>query len=171
MQPEPLHPAQVDALLAYLDALQQRETPFAQWHGGRQPDGSFLRPKPAYAPEVVAFFQELDQPCWQDPDYNPRQAGGWLDHPRFIETAGYDRIRSMLTYCLRGEEASAGHWDRMLSTGKLLAVLQRLRYLRTEFPQTLEQPTPVTPISIRTSGSFTERRAAAPTARPLPQPA
>jgi hypothetical protein len=137
MQTEPLYLHRVDALLAYLDGFKQRSEPFARWQGGRQADGSFRVPRPAYAPDVIAFFREVDQPYWLDPRFNARQAGNWLDHPHFINTAGYDRLRAMLTYCLRGEAESAGHWDRMLVSGKLIAVLQRLRSLRSELPQTL----------------------------------
>ncbi|MCB0046029.1 MAG: hypothetical protein H6642_14155 [Caldilineaceae bacterium] len=172
MQPEMPSPARVDALLAYLDGFQQRDTPFARWQGGRQEDGIYFRPAPVYAPDVIAFFHELNQPCWVDPDCNPRRAGGWLDHPRFIETAGYDRIRIMLTYCLRGEEQSAGHWERMLTSGKLIAVLERLRYMRTAFPQTLtkdEAVQPISPASDTAAKSAPAQQQAI--SRTLPQPA
>ena len=143
MQTEPLYLHRVDALLAYLDGFKQRSEPFATWQGGRQADGSFRVPRPAYAPDVIAFFREVDRPYWQDPHFNARRAGNWLDHPHFINTAGYDRLCAMLTYCLRGEAQSAGHWDRMLVSGKLIAILQRVYYLRDEFPQSLIPRQPV----------------------------
>jgi hypothetical protein len=38
----------------------------------------------------------------------------------------------MLTYCVRGERFGDGHWAAMLETGKIVAILQRLRMLREE---------------------------------------
>jgi hypothetical protein len=137
MQTEALTLQRIDALLAYCDGFKERARPFAVWQGGRQVDGSYRVPKPVYAPDVTAFFCELDQPCWHEPNFTSRQAGNWLDHPYFIATADLPRVRSMLTYCLQGEAQSAGHWARMLLSGKLVAVLQRLRQLRDEKPQSL----------------------------------
>lgn len=149
MQTEPLYLHRVDALLAYLDGFKQRSEPFASWQGGRQTDGSFRVPRPAYAPDVIAFFAKLTSRTGKILALT-RQAGNWLDHPHFINTAGYERLRAMLTYCLRGEAESAGHWDRMLVSGKVIAVLQRLRVLRNELPQALAPHQPAPALTNRT---------------------
>ena len=128
MQTEPLYLHRVDVLLAYLDGFKQRSEPFAEWQGGRQVDGSFRMPRPAYAPDVIAFFREVDQPYWQDPHFNARQAGNWLDHPHFINTAGYDRLRAMLTYCLRGRPVprrSLGPHARLRQSDRGVAAFAR----------------------------------------------
>jgi hypothetical protein len=41
----------------------------------------------------------------------------------------------MLTYCVRGERFSDGHWAAMLESGRIVALLKRLRALRQETRQ------------------------------------
>ncbi|MHB8080217.1 MAG: DUF6508 domain-containing protein [Candidatus Krumholzibacteriia bacterium] len=47
-----------------------------------------------------------------------------------IATADLDRIRTMLTYCVRGERFGSGHWEEMLVSGVVVKLLRRLEQLR-----------------------------------------
>jgi hypothetical protein len=48
----------------------------------------------------------------------------------FIRGATLSQVKTMLTYCVRGERFSDGHWAAMLSTGRVVALLERLQALR-----------------------------------------
>ena len=50
----------------------------------------------------------------------------------FIQRATLAEIKTMLTYCVRGERFGDGHWAAMLESGKIVALLNRLRVLRDE---------------------------------------
>ena len=38
----------------------------------------------------------------------------------------------MLTYCVRGERFSDGHWEAMVESGVIRSILERLQELRAE---------------------------------------
>ncbi len=48
----------------------------------------------------------------------------------FIKIAPIKDIKTMLTYCVRGERFSDGHWAEMLRSGRIVAILKRLQVLR-----------------------------------------
>jgi hypothetical protein len=89
-------------------------------------------PYPVYAEEVVRFFHLAGQPCWSDYEYKPVEAAEMLADTAFIEKASLKEIKTMLTYCVRGERFSDGHWGAMLSSGKITGLLKRLRVLRDQ---------------------------------------
>jgi hypothetical protein len=45
-----------------------------------------------------------------------------------------DEIKSMLTYCVRGERFYDGHWEDTLKSGRITALLRRLAVLRQVSP-------------------------------------
>jgi hypothetical protein len=49
-----------------------------------------------------------------------------------IRRASLAEVKTMLTYCVRGERFGDGHWAAMLESGKVVALLKRLRALRDE---------------------------------------
>ena len=55
-----------------------------------------------------------------------------LQNDALIEQATLEQIKTMLTYCLRGERFSDGHWAEMLRSGRIVAILKRLRVLREQ---------------------------------------
>ena len=105
---------QIDSLLGYLSRFEQ-------------PDRTFIT-GPDYADDVVEFFKLAEK--WRVTDYDPAEAGEMLENEERIRAASLDQVRSMLTYCLRGEQFNAGHWDYVLRSGQLPALLRRLRELR-----------------------------------------
>ena len=60
------------------------------------------------------------------------QAGRMLEDKELIEAADLSQIRTMLTYCVRGERFADGHWAQMLESGRIVALLRRLAVLRDE---------------------------------------
>jgi hypothetical protein len=53
-----------------------------------------------------------------------------LDDDALIARATLEEIRTMLTYCARGEKQCDGFWGGVLRRGRAQAVLRRLAQLR-----------------------------------------
>ncbi|MBF8781241.1 hypothetical protein IV505_16120 [Pseudomonas fulva] len=85
---------------------------------------------PTYPAVVDAFYDCLAKPCWSDPDYRANGAGALLDSPACIAQANLAQMRSMLTWCVRGERFCDGHWAAMIDSGRVLHLLRRLVVLR-----------------------------------------
>jgi hypothetical protein len=115
----------IEELTAFLPALYAPGFKAAtHWHGGK-PDalGVIHMPYPEYHPAVNQFFALLGQPCWLDYDYKPEEATRTLEQ---IEILSLPEIRSLLTFCLRGERFSDGHWEEMIEKGYIRRILERL---------------------------------------------
>jgi hypothetical protein len=133
MKPPPITAEDIAALLRFLPLLEELGRPFiARWHGGEDVDGVIQMPFPEYAPDVFAFFWAAGQPCWSDFDYVPAEAAAMLADDECIRNASLEEIRTMLTYCVRGERFSDGFWDAVLRSGRVAALLRRLKELAEE---------------------------------------
>jgi hypothetical protein len=129
---EPITRTKIDELLHFLPGF---ERPFREfimrWEGGHpQPDGSVTMPYPVYSADVNLFFHYVSQPCWCDFDYTHKRADVMLDDDALIARATLEEIRTMLTYCARGEKQCDGFWGGVLRRGRAQAVLRRLAQLR-----------------------------------------
>lgn len=124
----------IDELLQFLPGFERPDRTFIRsWGGGdRLPDGTVIIPYPIYEPDVTAFFRAAGQPWWTDFKYEPRRAYELLRDDAFIEQCSLDDVRTMLTYCVRGERFSDGLWAQVLETGRIAALLRRLSVLRDE---------------------------------------
>jgi hypothetical protein len=89
-------------------------------------------PYPVYPEDVLAFYRLAGQPCWSDYDYALQEAGRMLQDDALIRHATLAEIVTMLTCCGRGERFGDGHWAAMLESGRIVALLKRLRVLREE---------------------------------------
>ncbi|MCB0207481.1 MAG: hypothetical protein KDH89_21880, partial [Anaerolineae bacterium] len=94
-----------------------------------------LWPHPVYAPDVVAFFRLAGQPCWCDYGYQPAEAGAMLADDDLIRSASLEQVKTMLTFCVRGERFSDGHWGAMLREGRIVLLLRRLALLRDQLAE------------------------------------
>ena len=70
------------------------------------------------------------QSWWCDYNYEPATAAAMLDDATVMATASIDQIKTMLTYCVRGERFADGHWGEMLASGRITALLRRLVMLQ-----------------------------------------
>jgi hypothetical protein len=114
-------PAEIEELIAYLPILYRPGFVAVQaW----KENG--LLPYPKYAPEVDEFFRLASKDCWDDLSYEPVAAGRMLDNVEEVRSASIAAIRTMLTYCVRGERFCDGHWGAMIESGKIRAILERL---------------------------------------------
>lgn len=132
MNREPITRQKIDELLEFLPLFNTPGRQFVRrWIGGeRTENGMITLPHPVYADDVLEFFRLASQPCWSDDAYEPGVASSMLEDDCFIEGATLEEIKTILTYCVRGERFCAGHWEVVLRMGKITAILERLAVLR-----------------------------------------
>ena len=125
---------EMDELLRFMPLFENPDRAYVrEWSGGETTsDGTITVPYPVYCDDVLEFYMLAGQTHWSDFDYNPREAGAMLTDDELIGTASLDDIRTMLTYCVRGERFADGHWAHMLESGRIVAILRRLAVLRDE---------------------------------------
>lgn len=125
---------EIDELVAFLPKLYAADfVPVRRWAGGeKQPDGSITMPWPEYADAVKKFFRAASAPCWNDPDYSPDSAGELLRNETAVSNADLDTIKTLLTFCVRGERFCDGHWAAMIEEGHVRRLLERLAEIRAQ---------------------------------------
>jgi hypothetical protein len=124
---------EIEELTAYLPRLYAEGfTPVLHWNESiKRKDASFSMPYPDYHPLVHEFFRLGGGP-WIDYEYNPEHAYQMLKDEHAIKTASLPQIKSMLTYCVRGERFSDGHWEEMIEKGYIRRILERLNEIKLE---------------------------------------
>lgn len=126
---------EIAELIAFLPRLYANGfAPTIRWHGGTKDErGVYTLPWPEYERVVEEFFSgSASRECWRDYDYVPEEAGRMLKTEGLIETASLDQIKTMLTYCVRGERFCDGHWEAMIEDGYIRRLLERLIVLQAE---------------------------------------
>ena len=124
---------EIEELTAFLPRLYAEGlSPIVRWDGGeKRNDGSFTVVYPSYNPVVEDFFQRI-QGNWIDYEYNPEQAYGMLKDENLVRTASLQQVKSMLTFCKRGERFSDGHWAVMIEKGYIRRLLERLNEIQSK---------------------------------------
>ena len=69
---------------------------------------------------------------WLDYEYNPEQAYQMLRDENLVKTASLSQIKTMLTFCVRGERFSDGYWAAMIEKGYIRRLLERLNEIKSE---------------------------------------
>ena len=92
--------------------------------------GELTMPHPEYPPIVEEFFELAAQPCWSDYDYDPQAAAKMVLSDDAVAAASLEQIKTLLTFCVRGERFCDGHWESMIINGRVGAILRRLNELR-----------------------------------------
>ena len=119
---------EIEELVAFLPRLYEKGfSPVRKWHGGDKDDeGVITMPYPEYDPIVEEFFRIASSDCWTDPDYLAKSAGQILDDEDAVKSADLDQIKTLLTYCVRGERFFTGHWGAVIENGSVRRLLERL---------------------------------------------
>jgi hypothetical protein len=125
---------EVEKLTAFLPRLYAEGfSPVQSWEGGeKRNDGSFTVPYPNYHPIVEEFFRLVSSGGWLDYEYDPEQAYQMLKDENAIKVASLSQIKTMLTFCVRGERFSDGHWAQMIEEGYIRRLLERLDEIKSE---------------------------------------
>jgi hypothetical protein len=125
---------QIEVLTAYLPRLYAEGfSPIERWDGGEKlKDGSFTLPYPKYSPLVDEFFRHISSDGWLDYEYDSELAYQMLKDENAVRIATLEQIKSMLTFCVRGERFSDGHWGEMIEKGYILRLLERLNEIKLE---------------------------------------
>jgi hypothetical protein len=124
----------MDELLRFLPLFEIPNRQYVKdWGGGETTaEGTITVPYPIYCDDVLQFYTLAGQTHWSDFDYSPREAYDMLRDDECISTASLDELRTMFTYCVRGERFADGHWAHMLESGRIVALLRRLAALRNK---------------------------------------
>jgi hypothetical protein len=105
--------------------------PIRRWTGGRRIDEkTFVMSWPEYDEVVEEFVKVASRDCWCDYDYVPADAGRMLYDPETVGTATLAQLKTMLTYCIRGERFCDGHWGEMIEEGHVERLLRRVAEIR-----------------------------------------
>jgi hypothetical protein len=125
---------EIEDLTAFLPRLYAESfSPIVSWGGGeKQKDGSISVPYPNYHSLVEEFFRLVAIGGWLDNEYDPEQAYQMLKDENLIKTASLSQIKTMLTFCVRGERFSDGHWGQMIEKGYIRRLLERLNEIKSE---------------------------------------
>lgn len=124
----------IETLTSYLPRLYAAGfSPIERWDGGEKlKDGSFTLAYPKYDPLVEEFFNHVAGDGWLDYEYNPDEAYKMLNNERAVKSASLEQIQTMLTFCIRGERFSDGHWGHVIEKGYIRRILERLIALKRE---------------------------------------
>jgi hypothetical protein len=90
----------------------------------------YILPIPVYPMYVYDFFELASNEFWLDSNYLEKVSKEMLKDDNFISTASLDQVKSLLTYCCRGERFCTGFWYSILKTGRIKLILERLAKLR-----------------------------------------
>lgn len=133
---KPSHPTKQDIqeLVSFLPRLHEDGfDPVKETHGGEpNEDGVISMPWTEYDGLVLEFFRLAGRNCWNDRKYRPEEAGRMLSDRMFVRTATLSQIKTMLTFCVRGERFCDGHWAAMIKSGDIRQILKRLTVLYNE---------------------------------------
>lgn len=131
MSTQPPASKEIKKLISFLPRLYEDElSPIKRWGGGAKgEDGVITLGWPKYEKVVEEFFQVASEECWSDGDYIPNNAARMLEDEGFVKTADLDQIKTMLTFCVRGEHFCDGHWGAMIEEGHIRRLLRRLAEL------------------------------------------
>lgn len=126
---------QIETLTSYLPRLYAKGfVPIERWDGGEKlKNGYFTLPYPKYDPLVEEFFSRVSGDGWLDYEYDPEQAYTMLKDEHAVKSASFEQIKSMLTFCVRGERFSDGHRGEMIEKGYIRRILERLNEMKAEF--------------------------------------
>ena len=62
-------------------------------------------------------------------DYVPTEVAEYIDDDAVIASADIEKVRALITYCVRGERFCTGYWGKMIRDGRITAILNRMSEL------------------------------------------
>lgn len=122
----------IDELLSFLPVLSNNHNEYIDKSAYPERIGSntIIFPFPIYQQYVYDFFRVASNEFWNDSNYLNNPIAEMIKDDSFISAASFGQVKSLLTYCCRGERFCDGFWDYMLKTGRIQLILERLAKLR-----------------------------------------
>ncbi|MEX1027239.1 MAG: DUF6508 domain-containing protein [Candidatus Paceibacterota bacterium] len=128
---KPIKPAQIDALMPFLDKFEEAGFAVGTW---KIEEGHF--PWFDFDEAVLEFIQVLYDNDWVTPQFDwtewQESAKKYIESPEKVESADAVTIQKLLTTHARADRFCEGHLASMFENGHILALLHRLRVLRSE---------------------------------------
>ena len=122
---------EIDELVQFLSRLYADGfSPTKQWRGGETNNGVMTMPWPEYEKVVNDFFHVASKKCWCDDQYASKETSKMLENEELIGRASLSELKTMLTFCVRGERFCDGHMAAMIESNKIRKILERLREIR-----------------------------------------
>lgn len=121
-----------DELIGYLPVLYTGgfEPVLVYANGNKTDEDVVVMSCPKYEEAVTQFFSAASRECWSDSKYASKNISAMICDPEKVACATLQEIKSMLTWCVRGERFCDGHWGEMIKGGQVHNLLQRLKELR-----------------------------------------
>jgi hypothetical protein len=119
---------EITDLVAFLPRLYAEGIePIKRWHFEKEDEENVLTmPWPEYDEVVYELFHAASAEFWSDYNYRPEEAARMLEDHDVVENATLSQIKTMITYCVRGERFCDGHWGAMIDGGHIRRLLERL---------------------------------------------
>ena len=124
----------IQELIAFLPVFAEEGfDPIIKWGGGEvDPSDAHTFPWPVYQPAVEQFFRLAGREPWCDFDYAAKNVPVLLQEPGYIEGCSVDEIKTVLTFCVRGERLCDSHWGGVIREGLVQRILERLIIILNE---------------------------------------
>lgn len=120
----------IDELLEFLPLFENTEQEFLTWVSSEETESGIMSLSyPVYKKEVIDFFEKIWDDDWIDFGYNPDEVAAQMNE-LFIRQANISQIKSLFTFAQRGERFCDGFWGELLSNGKIVMILKRLKEIR-----------------------------------------
>jgi hypothetical protein len=131
----------IDELLRFLSLFDDPNRAFSKWNSSETTDDEPIQIDfPEYDDDVEDFFKLASSPFWDDRNYVPESAQAMVNDQQTVNKASLDEVKTMLTWCVRGERFSPGHLGTLLEQGKIVALLKRLKEIRSEIAPVTNLP-------------------------------
>jgi len=124
----------IENLVGYLPILYSNDLNPAEetGRGERDRQGITDTPHPIYTQMVNKLFTEASNDIWMDFAYKPEIQQTLITEEDYIQSASLENIKSLITYCVRGERFCRGHWNQMIQKGYIKNILNRLEIILLE---------------------------------------
>lgn len=122
-----------DALIAYLAVFEAPGFVAAVEDAGvDQPASNDVVVRPLlYDDQVRSFIKLAASAPWHPAAFDVISAADLLDDKERVSKASLEELRQCLRYVVRGEKFCDGHWEDVISDGRVSSILRRLIELRS----------------------------------------
>ena len=132
---KPITPKQIDAILAFLDAIERMDFKFGELPVASEtsviPNFKYGDPFEAFVRALYGegWIEQFDWEKWQE------TASQYVESPDLLASTDAETIRKLLTTHVRKDRFCEGNLAAMFENGHIVALLRRLKEIRQEMTQ------------------------------------